>query len=187
MTEASPVGPGGTAITGGFEELYRKHYGFVWRSVRRLGVSDPELDDVVQEVFVVVHRRLHEFEGRSAITTWLFGIAYRTVSDHRRKNAARLRREAEAGSGRPPTEPDQRLSRRQAVGVLDGLLAELDDEKREVLVMADIVKMTANEIAEITGANPNTVSSRLRAARKTFEEALARYREREGGELPWMT
>ena len=74
-----------TAVARGFEAVYREHYAFVWRSVRRLGVPDRELDDVVQEVFVIVHRRLAEFEGRSMVTTWLFGIAYRVVRDHRRK------------------------------------------------------------------------------------------------------
>ena len=176
-----------TAVAEGFETLYRKHYAFVWRSVRRLGVPDGEVDDVVQEVFVIVHRRLPEFEGRSAITTWLFAIAYRVVRDHRRKVAARARREAEVTAGKPPTEPDKLIARHQAVDVLDGLLADLDEDKRAVFVMAEIVKMTANEIAEVVGVSPNTVSSRLRAARKMFEESLANYRARTKGELPWMS
>ena len=187
MTDAQSQHAMATAVAEGFEALYRKHYGFVWRSVRRLGVPDSEVDDVVQEVFVIVHRRLPEFEGRSAITTWLFGIAYRVVRDHRRKIASRMRREAEVTAGKPPTEPDKRLARHQAVDVLDGLLADLDEDKRAVFVMAEIVKMTANEIAEVVGVSPNTVSSRLRAARKAFEEALANYRARAGGELPWMS
>ncbi len=170
----------------GFEEIYRRHYAFVWRSVRRLGVADAELDDVVQEVFVVVHRRLGEFEGRSAITTWLFGIAYRVVRDHRRGAAARARREAQATGGRPPTEPDRKLSRTQAAGVLDELLAQLDDEQRETLVMADIVDLTAPEIAALTETKLNTVYSRLRLARRAFEAAVDAYRVSHGGELPWM-
>lgn len=169
-----------------FEEVYRRHYAFVWRSVRRLGTPDAELEDVVQEVFVVVHRRLADFEGRSSITTWLFGIAYRVVRDHRRSAAARAKREALVTAGRPPTEPDRKLSRTQAAGVLDDLLAGLDDEQREVLVMADIVNMTAPEIAELTEAKLNTVYSRLRLARQAFEEAIDVYRRDHGGELPWM-
>jgi RNA polymerase sigma-70 factor (ECF subfamily) len=187
MSEAQPHPSVATAVAQGFETLYRKHYAFVWRSVRRLSVRDGEIDDIVQEVFVVVHRRLSEFEGRSAITTWLFGIAYRVVRDHRRKIAARQRREAEVTAGKPPTEPDKRLARHQAVDVLDGLLAELDEDKRAVFVMAEIVKMTANEIAEVIGVSPNTVSSRLRAARKAFEESLAGYRARTKGDVPWMS
>lgn len=169
-----------------FETIYREHYAFVWRSVRRLGTPDAELDDLVQEVFVVVHRRLGDFEGRSAITTWLFGIAYRVVRDHRRSAAARAKREALATGGRPPTEPDRKLSRTQAAGVLDDLLAQLDEEQRAVLVMADVVNMTAPEIAELTETKLNTVYSRLRLARQAFETALVDYRRSHAGELPWM-
>lgn len=169
------------------EQVYRQHYAFVWRSCRRLGVPDAELDDVVQEIFVIVHRRLADFEGRSAITTWLFSIAYRVVRDQRRSAAARQRREALATGGRPPTEPDKKLARAQAAGVLDELLGTLDDDQRSVLVMADIVNMTAPEIAELTETKLNTVYSRLRLARKAFEEALAEYRNQHGGELPWMS
>ncbi len=170
-----------------FEKTYRDHYTFVWRTVRRLGVPPEEVDDVVQDVFMVVHRRLPEFEGRSSLNTWLFGIAYRVIRDHRRKVAARQRREQLASGARPPTEPDRKLSRRQAAHVLDELLATLDDDQREVMVMADVMNISAPEIAEITGAKLNTVYSRLRLARKAFERALAEFRAREGGDLPWMS
>ncbi len=170
-----------------FEDIYRRHYATVWRSARRLGVGDAELDDLVQEVFVVAHRRLPDFEGRSTIATWLFGITYRVVRDLRRSAAARARREALATGGRPPTEPDRKLSRVQAATILDDLLATLDDEQREVLVMAEIMHMTAPQIAELTGAKLNTVYSRLRLARRAFDAALAQYRDRSGGELPWMS
>lgn len=170
-----------------FEDIYRQHYAGVWRSARRLGVGEAELDDLVQEVFVVAHRKLPQFEGRSTIGTWLFGITYRVVRDLRRSAAARARREALATGGRPPTEPDRKLSRVQAATVLDDLLATLDDEQREVLVMAEIMHMTAPQIAELTEAKLNTVYSRLRLARRAFDAALAKYRERTGGELPWMS
>jgi RNA polymerase sigma-70 factor (ECF subfamily) len=169
-----------------FEEVYRRHYAFVWRSARRLGVREAELDDIVQEVFVVTHRRLAEFEGRSAITTWLFGITYRVVRDYRRSAAARARREAEASVGRPPTEPDRKLSRTQTAELLDRMLDMLDEEQRSVLVMADMMQMTAPEIAELTETKLNTVYSRLRLARQAFENAIEAYRRHNEGDLPWM-
>ncbi len=169
------------------EAIYREHHTFVWRSVRRLGVPDADVDDLVQEVFVVVHRRLGEFEGRSAITTWLFGIAYRVMQEHRRRGLARARREEQVEAGRPPTAPDRRLSRVEAVGVLDEMLMRLDEEQRSVFVMAEVAKMTAPEIAELTGAKLNTVYSRLRLARRAFDEALERWLTQRKGELPWMT
>ncbi len=74
----------GPAVALDFETLYEAHFDFVWRSVRRLGVSEGAIDDVVQETFLIVHRRLAEFEGRSSVNTWLFGILRRVVHDHRR-------------------------------------------------------------------------------------------------------
>jgi RNA polymerase sigma-70 factor (ECF subfamily) len=182
----SETGSREVAIAPAFEALYREHYAFVWRSVRRLGIPDLEVDDVVQDVFVVVHRRLPDFEGRSSVRTWLFGIAYRVVRDKRRSFAARVSRERQAEEPRPPTEPDRRLARHQAVAALDDLLAELDDDQRETFVMAEVVKMTAPEIAELMGVKLNTVYSRLRRAREAFEAALQRYLARQQGELPWM-
>jgi RNA polymerase sigma-70 factor (ECF subfamily) len=80
--------------------------------------------------------------------------------------------------------PSASLERVEAMRVVDGLLATLDEDKREVFVLAEIEQMTAVEIAEIVEANPNTVASRLRAARRDFEKALARFRARESGRQP---
>lgn len=180
--------PGVTpAVAPELEAIYKDHHTFVWRSLRRLGVPDADVDDLVQEVFVVVHRRLGDFEGRSAITTWLFGIAYHVMQEHRRKGAARARRELQVEEGRPPTAPDRRLSRVEAVGVLDELLARLDEDQRNVFVMAEVAKLTAPEIAELTGAKLNTIYSRLRLARRAFDDALTRWLSHRQGELPWMT
>lgn len=168
-------------------QLYRSHYAFVWRACRRLGVADAELDDVVQEVFVIVHRRLGDFEGRSSIDTWLFGITYRFVRDHRRSGDARHRREALASAGRPPTRPDRKLARARLAIVLDEMLDTLDEDQRSVFVMAEIMHMTAPEIAALTETKLNTVYSRLRLARQTFERALAVFRAAHGSELPWTS
>lgn len=164
-----------------FERVYDRWFDFVWRSVRRLGVPEASVDDAVQDVFVVVHRRLGDFEGRSSIKTWLFGIAMRVVSDHRR--AARRRRPAEPlreslveGPGGCPLEGAER---HEAVRLLHSLLDQLDEDKRAVFVMAELEQMSVPEIADALGANLNTVYSRLRAARACFEEALARHRTRE--------
>jgi RNA polymerase sigma-70 factor (ECF subfamily) len=175
------------AVAPEFEAIYRDHHLFVWRSLRRLGVADADIDDLVQEVFVVVHRRLDEFEGRSAITSWLFGIAYHVMQVHRRKLVAQARREERADAKPTPTAPDRRLSRMEAVGVLDELLSRLDRDQREVFVMAEVAKLTAPEIAELTDTKLNTVYSRLRLARRAFDEALTRWLSLRRGELPWMT
>lgn len=164
-----------------FDDVYRAHFPFVWRSARRLGVADAALDDVVQEVFVVVHRRLQDFEGRSTLKTWLFGITLRIARDHRR--SARRR---DPG---PPVDPDtlrasgggpsESAEKAEAVRTLHVLLDELDDERREVFVMAELEQMAMPEIAEALAVNVNTAYARLRVARQEFEQALARHRARD--------
>jgi RNA polymerase sigma-70 factor (ECF subfamily) len=189
--------PGGTASppmrppTPPFDEIYETWFDYVFRTARRLGVEEGAVDDVVQEVFVVVHRRLSDFEGRSTLKTWLFGIAFRVVREHRRALGRRRRGagptvdELDPPSPRPG--PGEAAERAQAARVVRALLDELDDDKREVFVLAELEGMTAPEIAEITGTKVNTVYSRLRAARAGFERALrARLaREQPPEPVPW--
>ena len=175
--EAPGVTPGGLLD---FDEIYASNVDFVWRSLKRLGVVAASLDDAVQEVFVVVHRRLGDFEGRSTVRTWLYGIALRVARDHRRSRQARTPHE-QISDTLPDTAspvPDEAVARVQAVETLDRLLGELDDDKREVFVLAEIEQLSAPEMAEVLGANVNTVYSRLRAARRAFEQALERYHAR---------
>jgi RNA polymerase sigma-70 factor (ECF subfamily) len=160
-----------------FDDVYRAHFAFVWRSAKRLGVRDASLDDVVQEVFVIVHRRLGTFEGRSSLRTWLFGIAIRVVRDHRR---ASQRRHCDH-----VVDPDtlgatsDAAEKADAVRVLHALLDELEDERREVFVMVELEQMAMPEVADALGLNLNTAYGRLRAARQDFEQALARHRARD--------
>jgi RNA polymerase sigma-70 factor (ECF subfamily) len=186
VSASTPSSSQGPAIEPAFTAVYREHHAFVWRSLRRLGVEEADLDDLVQEVFLVAHRRLADFEGRSKLSTWLFGIAYRVVSDHRRKREAGQRREAAVTPPPAPTQPDRKLSRREAAAVLDGLLGRLDPDKRDVFVMAEVAKLTMPEIAEALGININTAYARLRAARARFEAALAEYLEGCSGGVPWI-
>ena len=177
------------AVTGEaieFEALYDDHFDFVFRNVRRLGVPDAHVDDAVQEVFLVVHRRLAEFEGRSSVKTWVFGILARVAADHRRslrRKSPHLR--SPGGAIEADTIIDERdgpheiLTRAEGVRLLHDLLDELDDEKRAVLVLAELEQMTAPEIAESLALNLNTVYARLRAARREFEQAAQRERARD--------
>ena len=164
-----------------FEDVYHAHFPFVWRSAKRLGVGDASLDDAVQEVFVVVHRRLADFEGRSSLRTWLFGITLRVVRDHRRS----VRRRDPGSVVDPDTlratggGPAENAEKAEAVRLLHALLDELDDERREVFVMAELEQMAMPEIAEALGINVNTAYARLRTARLEFEQALARHRARD--------
>jgi RNA polymerase sigma-70 factor (ECF subfamily) len=167
----------------GITAIYEEHFEFVWRSLRRLGVPPSAVDDATQDVFVVVHRRLREFDGKSRVKTWLFSIALNVALHHRRTLA---RRQPELGP-----EPDEELVdlgsaspqdetlRAEAARLVHSLLESLDDEKRAVLVLAHLEQMPAPEIAEALGIPLNTVYSRLRLARRQFDAALRRHDARE--------
>ena len=164
------------------ESIYREHYDFVRRTLRYLGVPESRVLDAVQDVFLVVLRRLKAFEGRSAIQTWLFGIALRVAHGDRRRNGrvippelAILRLSWVEGG------PDDAVARRQAADLLAGLLLQLDDDQRAVFVLSEVEQFSAPEIAKALDVKINTVYSRLRLGRKKFERALARYRARERG------
>ncbi len=170
-----------------FAQVYDATFPFVWRSARRLGVEDAALDDVVQETYVVVHRRLAEFERRSSIKTWIFGIVVRVARDHRR-TTRRKSPQARAGadaidpetlSANDASGPQERAARSEAVRVLYNILDELEDDRREVFVLAELEQMSAPEIAEALEMNVNTVYTRLRAARADFESGVARHRARD--------
>jgi RNA polymerase sigma-70 factor (ECF subfamily) len=162
----------------GFDDVYRQYFPFVWRSAKRLGGQEATLDDIVQEVFVIVHRRLADFAGRSALRTWLFGITLRVVRDHRR-SAARKNPESAV---EPDSlfavgcDPGEALEKAEAVRLLYSVLNELEDRRREVFVMAELEQMPMADIAAILDINVNTAYARLRAARQAFERALARRR-----------
>lgn len=164
-----------------FDEVYEEHADFVWRGLRRLGVPDAEIDDALQDTFVVVHRRLSSFEGKSSVKTWIFGIALRVARTHRRSRARRPTSPLDDHAEPPCAAADPAASAedREAVRVLHALLDELDDEKREVFVLAELEELTAPEIADALTLNVNTVYARVRAARKAFEQAVARHRARE--------
>lgn len=159
-----------------FLALYREHFPFVWRTVGQLGVDPAAVADAVQDVFLVVHRRFADFEGRSSVKTWLFGIARRVVADHRkarRRKPATLTEPASLDAFvRDDGGPIRQL---EASDLVRALLDCLDDVKREVFVLAELEGMTIAEVAEATSANPNTVSARLRAARAAFERALVEH------------
>ena len=172
----------------GVEEICAAHMDFVWRNLRRLGVAEASIDDAVQDVFLVVHRRLCEFEERSRMTTWLFAIVLRVAATHRRSAQRRRHRinevapaALEAVADREGEGPLELVARREARELLHRLLGQLDDDKRAMLVSVDLEQMSVPEAALALRLNLNTAYSRLRAARAAFNEAVARRQRAEAG------
>jgi RNA polymerase sigma-70 factor, ECF subfamily len=186
----TPTAPPRAAVDGArpsFEALYDEHFALVWRTLRRLGVPEAQVEDAAQEVFLVVHRRLGDFEGRSSLKTWVCAIVARVASDARRalRRKSPHTRSAEAAvdadtvaDERAPDAHD-RTVRNEGVRLLHRLLDALDDDKRAVLVLAELEQMPVAEIAEALGENVNTVYARLRTARREFEQAALRERARD--------
>lgn len=158
-----------------FERVFHEQARFVWRALRRLGVGEADIDDVCQEAFLVVHRKLDTFHGGSSLTTWLYGICIRVASEHRRRPH---RRREEMTDTLPetsvPAQQDTALETSRALAQLDAALDALDDDKRAVFVLYEIEQLTMNDVAEAVGCPLQTAYSRLHAARKIVEAALRR-------------
>ena len=156
----------------GFSSVFRSHHDFVWRCVRRLGVPPALVDDATQEVFVIVLRRLADYDGRAPMRGWLFGILRRVAATYRR----RARRAASVPTP-PPTpsaSPEELIARREAVGWVERFLDGLDQDQREVFVLVECEGVPVVDVARTLGIKANTAYSRLRLARRRFERAVAR-------------
>ena len=171
-----------------FAELYRSHFEYVWKSARRLGVSPPEVDDVVQETFLTVHRLLDTYEPERSARAWLFSVLYRLVLRRRRSHRrwAALAEETADLDGLPDSSapaPDRNVETNEGVRILERILDKLDPDKRAVLVLADVEEKPIAEVAQILGIKVNTAASRLRLAREHVDASLARLRARDGWRL----
>lgn len=159
-------------------QVYAENFQSVWRNLHRLGVPDIVLDDAVQDVFLVVHRRRCEFAGRSSLRTWIFGIVLRVAKDYRRaarRHAVRVQRYADAiVHGSELSGPSEDAERREANRLLHLILEELDDEERAVFVFVELEQLSVREAAAAAEMSLATCQRRLRRARIAFDAALSR-------------
>lgn len=158
------------------ERIHGEHFTFIWRSLRGLGVPAMALDDAAQQVLLIAHRRLPEFEGRSKLQTWLFSIAYRVALNHRRSLKRRgstvtLGEDLEHDAAGPETRAEAREALRFVERFLDGL----PTKKRALFVLTLLEELPATEVASALGIPVNTVYSRVRLLREEFRQALARH------------
>jgi RNA polymerase sigma-70 factor (ECF subfamily) len=157
-----------------FDDVFHETSPYVFRALRRFGVRPSDLDDVAQDVFVIVHKRLSTYEGRGSICAFVYGIAFRVASDYRR--SARVRRESVAPSlelvpSREATDPIEDAHKRE---LLDRLLAELDEAKLGVFVLYEIEELTMQEVARAVGCSVPTAYARLAAGRRELKKAMRR-------------
>ncbi|MCK6552853.1 RNA polymerase sigma factor [Myxococcota bacterium] len=168
------------------ELLFRRHGRDVVRFVRRMmGPHAPaeDVDDVVQQVFVSVHRDLARFRGDSAVTTWLYGISARAVLMHARTGRRRQRAMAAYAGEHPLAHvtgetAEDAVARRQEIERVWRALERLKPKKRVVFVLHEIEGLSGKEIAKALELNEATVWTRLFHARKELVRALGEERDR---------
>jgi RNA polymerase sigma-70 factor (ECF subfamily) len=179
-TADEPAAPASVDVQSrNFAALVRAEFEWVWRLLRRVGLSPADADDATQQVFLVAARRRADVEGGRA-RAFLYGTAIRIAANARRTQ--RRRREipseiAQQASGREPA-LDELVEQRRARQLLDELLCKLPGDLRRVLILAEIEQLTAQQIAELEAVPAGTVASRLRRARATFYELLAQEQHR---------
>lgn len=162
-----------------FAALYRAEYGFARRTLRCLGVPERSLDDAAQDAFVVVHRRLPEFEGRASVRTWIYAIVRRIAWRYRTRAQRDDGRQVELPEVRAGLDLDAELDRETAKRILSAFVDGLDEDRATVFVLAELGELRGREIAASLDLNANTVSARLRSARIELDRLTHRLQARE--------
>jgi RNA polymerase sigma-70 factor, ECF subfamily len=162
-------------------EAFYEHLEFLCRSLRSLGVQEEAVEDAAQDVYVVVHRRAHDFRGEAHPRTWLFAVARRVAWNYRRAARRREARlvatsfdEHDTALHSADAGPLETVARRQAVELLDRLLEDTGDQARKLFVLVEVAGMTVGEAAEALSMNHNTAYTRFRTARPAFAAAVER-------------
>jgi RNA polymerase sigma-70 factor (ECF subfamily) len=154
------------------QAVYRRHFDFVWRTLRGLGLPEAQVDDAVQDVFIVVYRRRHDFQKERSEKSWLFRIARYVAGNHHRtrRRKGQFVELQEDAAPEASERPDRQAELRQAASMLARFLQTLDEDQRNVFVLMEIGGASAREAADGLDAKLNTVYSRLRLARTRWEQ-----------------
>ena len=161
-----------------FDEIYRTYFDEVYRWTRALGGPDAERDDLVQDVFLIVHRRLPEFDGKN-LAGWLYQITRHRVRDFRRLRWFRLllsKAQVEDNLVSPGPGPEAALGHKERAAVLARWLAKLPEAQRAAFVLFEIEGYSGEEIARLQGAPLNTVWARIHKAREKLMASAASLR-----------
>lgn len=160
-----------------FLRIYDEHVDFLWRSAAGLGVPTDAREDIVQEVMLVVHRRLDQFERRSSLKTWLFGILYNVVANYRRSVRRKGPTVEIPETMRSEGDPQSAAIDREDLRFVQTFLEGLPDEPRGVFVAFFLEHMSAPETAQATGLSIENVYTCVRTLKRRFRAALTRREE----------
>ncbi len=159
---------GESLVAPSIDDVFAEHFRYIWRLLARLGAG-PDAEDLAQEVFIVVHRRLEAYDPDRPIRPWLFGIAYNVFRDHRKRPHMRretLATNAEARSGSSPIE------KLEAAQLVHRCIAEIPLDRRAVFVAYELDQIDISTVAQSLDIPVNTAYSRLRTARQEFRAAV---------------
>lgn len=156
-------------------DLFKNHGPALVRFLRYLGVSDSDRDDALQEVFLVVHRRIHELREIEKVSPWLRTIAYNVARNWKRSKRRRREKStidvATAELASPSGGPEENLDRTRARERLITLLTQLSEDQRAVIVLFEIEQLPMRQVAEIVGCPLQTAYSRLHSAKSVLRRA----------------
>lgn len=157
-----------------FEAVYAEQFDFVWRAARGLGMTTSNIDDVVQEVFLIVHRKLQTLETPEALRSWLFGITRRVCKDHRRSVSRRgphveLDQQRDVDQGR---DPQAHMVGRQELQIVERYVDGLDEEHRALFFLTLLEGLPISDAAKALNLNANTTYSRVRTLRHELQGLL---------------
>ena len=160
-------------------EIYLEYAPLVFRNLRRMGVAEANIEDAVQDVFIVVHRQLSRFEGRSTLKTWILGITLRVAKDYRRSEARRARRlDHLAGllssDVALPSSPSDAVEQKEAGQLLHDLLSLLSEQSREMLLLVELEGLSVREACDALNIRLRTGQRRLRAGIDAISAAVSR-------------
>ena len=160
-------------------EIYQEYAPSVFRNLRRLGVVESQIEDAVQDVFLIAHRRLPEFEGRSTLKTWILGIALRVAKDYRRSETRFTKRLGHlatliSSDAALQSSPSDAVEHKEASQLLHHLLSSLPDESREMLVLVELEGLSVREACDALAIRLRTGQRRLRAGVEAISAALSR-------------
>jgi RNA polymerase sigma-70 factor, ECF subfamily len=162
-----------------FQELYERHFDFVWRMLRHLGVREADLPDACQDVFLVVYRRYPSFEARGKVTTWMFQICFNLARDRRRRAHGRNEVQDELAVDAAPDagpDPHAEAERKDKLARLQAALDSMEIGQRAAFIAFELEGMTGPEAAAAMDVPLGTAYSRQRLARAAFRAAMARAR-----------
>jgi len=156
--------------------VFEEHVDHVGNSLRRLGVRDADVPDLVQEVFVVMHRILPDYDPARPMWPWIFGVVYRTAAAYRRKAGREVLDDGSLADARIDSSAnlDEAMRKGEDRQLVIEALQHVEIHRRAVFVMADIDDVPIPDIAQALGIPLNTAYSRLRLARADFREAASR-------------